>query len=102
MPWYHWIATFLHEAVLQLRATCRTNLALLSGAIMDQRTLVFGESDHPVQHVYTGEMTAQPTTLSPTPPDRRLFLSRSCSVCWLRRWEFTPSWCIPLRLWATS
>ena len=40
MPWYHWIATFLNDALPQLRATRRTNLALLTAAILQRRTLV--------------------------------------------------------------
>ena len=40
MPWYHWIATFLNDALPQLRATRRTNLALLTAAILQRHTLV--------------------------------------------------------------
>ena len=40
MPWYHWIANFLDDALPQLRATRRTNLALLTAAILQRRTLV--------------------------------------------------------------
>ena len=40
MPWYHRIATFLDDALPQLRATRRTNLALLTAAILQRRTLV--------------------------------------------------------------
>ena len=39
MSWYHSIATFLDYALPQLRATRRTNLALLTAAILDRRTL---------------------------------------------------------------
>ena len=39
MSWYHSIATFLNYALPQLRATRRTNLALLTAAILDRRTL---------------------------------------------------------------
>ena len=39
MPWYHWIATFLNDALPQFRATRRTNLALLTAAILERRTL---------------------------------------------------------------
>ena len=39
MPWYHRIATFLNYSVPQLRATRRTNLALLTAAILERRTL---------------------------------------------------------------
>ena len=39
MPWYHRIATFLNDALPQLRATRRTNLALLTVAILERRTL---------------------------------------------------------------
>ena len=40
MPWYHRIAIFLNRALPRLRATRRTNLALLTVAILDRRTLV--------------------------------------------------------------
>ena len=40
MPWYHRIAIFLNRALPRLRATRRTNLALLTAAILDRRTLV--------------------------------------------------------------
>ena len=40
MPWYHWIATFLNDALPQFRATRRTNLALLTAAILERRTLI--------------------------------------------------------------
>ena len=39
MSWYHSIATFLNDALPQWRATRRTNLALLTAAILDRRTL---------------------------------------------------------------
>ena len=39
MPWYRQITTFLNYALPQLRATRRTNLALLTAAILDRRTL---------------------------------------------------------------
>ena len=39
MPWYHHIATFLNDALPQLRATRRTNLALLTAAILERRAL---------------------------------------------------------------
>ena len=40
MPWYHWIATFLNDALPQFRATRRTNLgAALTAAILERRTL---------------------------------------------------------------
>ena len=39
MPWYHRIATFLNYSLPQLRATRRTNLALLTLAILERRTL---------------------------------------------------------------
>ena len=39
MPGYHQITTFLNYALPQLRATRRTNLALLTAAILDRRTL---------------------------------------------------------------
>ena len=40
MPWYHQVATFLNDALPQFRATRRTNLALLTAAILRRRTLV--------------------------------------------------------------
>ena len=39
MPWYHCIAAFLNDALPQFRATRRTNLALLTAAILERRTL---------------------------------------------------------------
>jgi hypothetical protein len=39
MPWYHRIATFLNHSIPQLRATRRTNLALLTVAILERRAL---------------------------------------------------------------
>ena len=39
MSWYHCIATFLNEALPQVRATHRTNLALLTVAILERRAL---------------------------------------------------------------
>ena len=39
MSWYHRIATFLQGALPQLRTTRRTNLALLTAAVLDRRTL---------------------------------------------------------------
>ena len=39
MPWYHRIATFLNHSLPQLRATRRTNLALLTVAILERRAL---------------------------------------------------------------
>ena len=39
MPWYHRIATFLNYSLPQLRATRRTNLALLTVAILERRAL---------------------------------------------------------------
>ena len=39
MPWYHRIATFLNYSLPQLRATRRTNLALLTAAILQRRSL---------------------------------------------------------------
>ncbi len=39
MPWYHRIATFLNNSIPQLRATRRTNLALLTVAILERRAL---------------------------------------------------------------
>ena len=39
MSWYHCIATFLNHSLPQLRATRRTNLALLTVAILERRAL---------------------------------------------------------------
>ena len=39
MRWYHRIATFLNHSAPQLRATRRANLALLTAAILERRTL---------------------------------------------------------------
>ena len=39
MTWYHHIATFLNYSLPQLRATRRTNLALLTVAILERRAL---------------------------------------------------------------
>ena len=39
MPWYHRIATFLNYSLPQVRATRRTNLALLTVAILERRSL---------------------------------------------------------------
>ena len=39
MPWYHWIAAFLNDALPQFRATRCTNLALLTAAILGRRDL---------------------------------------------------------------
>ena len=39
MAWYHRIATFLNYSLPQLRATRRTNLALLTVAILERRAL---------------------------------------------------------------
>ena len=39
MSWYHRIATFLDYSLPQLRATRRTNLALLTVAILERRAL---------------------------------------------------------------
>ena len=40
MSWDHCIATFLNYALPQVRATRRTNLALLTVAILERRALV--------------------------------------------------------------
>ena len=40
MSWYHCIANFLNYALPELRATRRTNLALLTAAILERRALV--------------------------------------------------------------
>ena len=39
MPWYHRITTFLNHSLPEFRATRRTNLALLTAAILQRRTL---------------------------------------------------------------
>ena len=39
MSWYHRIATFLNDSLPQVRATRRTNLALLTVAILERRAL---------------------------------------------------------------
>ena len=39
MSWYRRIATFLNDALPQVRATRRTNLALLTVAILERRAL---------------------------------------------------------------
>ena len=39
LSWCHRIATFLNDALPQLRATRRTNLALLTVAILERRAL---------------------------------------------------------------
>lgn len=39
MPWYHCIATFLNYSLPEFRATRRTNLALLTAAILQRRAL---------------------------------------------------------------
>ena len=58
MPWYHWIAAFLNDALPQFRATRRTNLALLTAAILQRRTL---------GHLGAGAVVAYPTALFPPP-----------------------------------
>ena len=40
MPSHHWVASFLNGALPQVRATRRTNLALLATAIPGRRSLV--------------------------------------------------------------
>ena len=47
MPWYHHIAAFLHYKLPQMRATRRTNLALLTAAILNCRTLSRSELARP-------------------------------------------------------
>ena len=39
MPWYHWIANFLNDALPQFRATRRTIPVLLTDAILRRSTL---------------------------------------------------------------
>ena len=39
MPWYHHIAAFLRHNLPQIRATRRTNLALLTAAILNRHAL---------------------------------------------------------------
>ena len=47
MPWYHHIAAFLHHNLPQMRATRRTNLALLAAAILNRRALALSELARP-------------------------------------------------------
>ena len=47
MPWYHHIAAFLHHNLPQMRATRRTNLALLTAAILNRRALSLSELARP-------------------------------------------------------
>ena len=47
MPWYHHIAAFLHHNLPQMRATRRTNLALLTAAILNRRALALSELARP-------------------------------------------------------
>ena len=49
MPWYHHIAAFLHHNLPQMRATRRTNLALLTAAIRNRhaRALALSELARP-------------------------------------------------------
>ena len=62
MPWYHWIAAFLNDALPQLRATRRTNLALLTAAILQRRTA----TSHP-GHLGVGAVVAYSVALFPSP-----------------------------------
>ena len=47
MPWYHYIPAFLHHNLPQMRATRRTNLALLTTAILNRRALSLSELARP-------------------------------------------------------
>ena len=47
MPWYHHIAAFLRHNRPQMRATRRTNLALLTAAILNRRALSLSELARP-------------------------------------------------------
>ena len=47
MPWYHHIAAFLSHNLPQMRATRRTNLALLAAAILNRRALSSSELARP-------------------------------------------------------
>ena len=58
MPWYHQVATFLNDALPQFRATRRTNLALLTAAILP--------AAHP-GHLGVGTVVARSVALFPSP-----------------------------------
>ena len=87
MPWYHWIANFLDDALPQLRATRRTNLALLTAAILQRRTLVISvlvrswriqlPYSHPITSVRSGYFAFCPTPLSTAWRRRRRCWDRS-------------------------
>ena len=47
MPWYHHIAAFLRHNLTHMRATKRANLALLTAAILNRRTLALPELARP-------------------------------------------------------
>ena len=47
MPWHHHIAAFLSHNLPQMRATRRTNLALLAAAILNRRALALSELARP-------------------------------------------------------
>ena len=47
MPWYRHIAAFLHHNLPQVRATRRTNLALLTAAIRNRRARALSELARP-------------------------------------------------------
>ena len=47
MPWYRHIAAFLHHNLPQVRATRRTNPALLTAAILNRRALALSELARP-------------------------------------------------------
>ena len=47
MPWYHYIPAFLHHNLPQMRATRRTNLAMLTTAILNRRALSLSELARP-------------------------------------------------------
>ena len=43
MPWYHFIAAFIHCHLDQVRATRRDNLAILTAALLGRRALAISE-----------------------------------------------------------
>jgi len=47
MPWYHHIAAFRSHNRPQMRATRRTNLALLTAAILNRHALALSELARP-------------------------------------------------------
>ena len=43
MLWYHYIAAFIHCHLAPMRATRRTNLAILAAALLSRRALAISE-----------------------------------------------------------